>query len=168
MAYMSTAMIWETVSTSSEQTERLGKRLGKSLKGGEIIELRSDLGGGKTTFVRGLAVGAGSKSTVTSPTFTLSRVYPAKDLEIQHFDFYRLDDPGILRSQLAESIQQSKTIVVVEWADIVKDVLPDDRISIEFSPTPNDPDERSITFMYTAKHSDIIKGLETEQQQVEP
>ncbi|MBX4191001.1 tRNA (adenosine(37)-N6)-threonylcarbamoyltransferase complex ATPase subunit type 1 TsaE, partial [Candidatus Saccharibacteria bacterium] len=86
-------MIWQTVSTSSAETESIGSLIGASLKGGEVIELRSDLGGGKTTFVRGLAAGAGSKANVTSPTFTLSRLYPAKNFSIHHFDFYRLNDP---------------------------------------------------------------------------
>src|SRR5690606_33786002 len=69
--HMSTGTTWRTSSTSSEATERLGERLGKALKGGEVIELASDLGGGKTTLVRGLARGAKSSDKVASPTFTI-------------------------------------------------------------------------------------------------
>src|SRR4051812_18557733 len=104
MPYMSTDMIWQTSSTSFADTERLGELLGSRLDGSEVIELRSDLGGGKTTFVRGLIRGTGSKDHVVSPTFTLSRIYQTKDFQIHHFDFYRLNDPGILADQLAESI----------------------------------------------------------------
>ena len=68
-------MTHSIVSTDSKSTEKLGALLGKQLKGGEVIELVSDLGGGKTTFVRGLAAGSGSKDQVASPTFTLSKVY---------------------------------------------------------------------------------------------
>jgi tRNA threonylcarbamoyladenosine biosynthesis protein TsaE len=165
---MSTDMIWQTVTTSSEQTERLGRLLGQNLKGGEVIELRSDLGGGKTTFVRGLAAGTGSKANVTSPTFTLSRIYNAKNFDIHHFDFYRLDDPGILRDQLAESINNHKVVTVIEWADIVQDVLPDSHISIEFKPTANDPDERQITISYPEKLRPIITKIESEWGEVRP
>lgn len=73
-------MTLEIVSTSSEDTERLGERLGSKLKGGEVIELVSDLGGGKTTFVRGLARGMGSTDHVSSPTFKISNVYSTEKL----------------------------------------------------------------------------------------
>src|SRR3989344_4647612 len=103
MLDMSTAMIWQTVSTGSDDTERLGRLLGKLLKKPEVIELRADLGGGKTTFVRGLVKGFGSQDVVTSPTFTLNKVYQGRDgQQIHHFDFYRLSEPGIVADQLAE------------------------------------------------------------------
>lgn len=161
-------MIWQILSTSSAETERLGGLLGSRLTGGEVIELRSDLGGGKTTFVRGLARGAGSKDNVTSPTFTLSRIYHAKNLEIHHFDFYRLNNPGILADQLAESLASNKSVVIVEWADIVKNVLPKGRISIEFKPTANDPDERQISISYSDSLQSMITKLETDWTELEP
>jgi tRNA threonylcarbamoyladenosine biosynthesis protein TsaE len=160
-------MIWQTSSTSSGDTEKLGELLGSRLNGGEVIELRSDLGGGKTTFVRGLVRGSGSRDRVSSPTFTLSRIYKAGKLEIHHFDFYRLADPGILADQLAESVQ-GDNVVVVEWADIVKDVLPEQRISIEFKPTSGSPDERSIIFSYPESASPKIEFIETSWQEVRP
>lgn len=165
---MSTAMIWQTLSTSSAETERLGSLLGCKLNGGEVIELRSDLGGGKTTFVKGLAAGAGISKTVTSPTFTLNRIYPGKHLTIYHYDFYRLDDPGILADQLAESINDDRGVVVIEWANIVKDVLPDQHISIEFKPTANNPDERQISFFYPEKFRKLLTDIETDWQDIEP
>src|SRR5260221_5452139 len=113
MLHMSTAMIWQTVSTSSADTERLGQLLGQFLKNPESIELRADLGGGKATFVRGLAKGLGSKDTVTSPTFTLSKIYKAKNgKQIHHYDFYRLNEAGIMRDELAESLQSQNAITV--------------------------------------------------------
>jgi tRNA threonylcarbamoyladenosine biosynthesis protein TsaE len=161
-------MIWQTVSTSSAETERLGRLLGKSLKGGEVIELRSDLGGGKTTFVRGLAAGTGSKANVTSPTFTLSRIYPARHFDIHHFDFYRLEDPGILSDQLAESIGDEKAVVIIEWADIVNDVLPKEHLSVRFSPTASDPDEREVTISYPQDFQPVIARIGTEWDEVRP
>jgi tRNA threonylcarbamoyladenosine biosynthesis protein TsaE len=142
--------------------------LGKYLKGGEVIELRSDLGGGKTTFVRGLARGAGYNSDVTSPTFTISRIYPAKKFKIHHFDFYRLDDPGVLSEQLTESVNETNAVTVIEWADIVKNVLPDNVISVEFSPARSNPDGRRINFHYPEKFRPIIAAMEKFWQEIEP
>ncbi len=157
---MSTKVIWQTISTNSDDTERLGELLGSQLSGGEVIELRSDLGGGKTTFTRGLVRGAGIAERVSSPTFTLSRVYKRSGLQIHHFDFYRLSDPGILADQLAESLDDPKTAVVVEWADIVKDVLPVQRLSIEFKPVVSSSEERQITISYPESKRHIITVLE--------
>lgn len=100
------------------------------MRGGEVIELVSDLGGGKTAFTRGLAAGMGSKDVVHSPSFTLSNVYKSANLTIYHFDFYRLAEPGIIANELSEIIDDPKAVVVVEWANIVEDLLPKTRLSI--------------------------------------
>jgi tRNA threonylcarbamoyladenosine biosynthesis protein TsaE len=168
MHAMNTVMTWQTHSTGSADTERLGEALGNLLKGREIIELRSDLGGGKTTFVRGLARGAGSRDRVASPTFTLNKIYRAPHLEIHHFDFYRLSEPGVVSDQLEESLQNSRVITVVEWSKIVEDVLPKDRLTIEFKPVADDPDERLVTVAYPEKYANIIREVETEWQEARP
>jgi tRNA threonylcarbamoyladenosine biosynthesis protein TsaE len=160
-------MIWQTSSTNSDDTERLGELLGRQLFGGEVIELRSDLGGGKTTLTRGLVRGAGISDRVSSPTFTLSRIYQRSGLQIQHFDFYRLSDPGILADQLAESLSDDKTVVVIEWADIIKDVLPSQRFSIEFKPVASSSDERLITIKYPESKRQVITKVESEWPVVE-
>ncbi len=133
-----------------------------------MIELRSDLGGGKTTFVKGLAKGAGCSATVNSPTFTLSRIYPAKDFQIYHFDFYRLAEPGILAEQLAEAVNDKSSVVVVEWADIVEDVLPTSRISIQFRPTGNSSEIREIVVKYPASKQSIFSRVESDWQESKP
>jgi tRNA threonylcarbamoyladenosine biosynthesis protein TsaE len=161
-------MIWETSSTSSADTERLGELLGKQLKGGEVIELRSDLGGGKTTFAKGLARGAGSHGVVTSPTFTLSRVYRSPKFTINHFDFYRLNDAGILADQLAESVSNRQAVTIVEWAEIVEEVLPDKRISVELQPTSSSSEERRISFNYPQDSLKTLAAIQTAWQAVEP
>jgi tRNA threonylcarbamoyladenosine biosynthesis protein TsaE len=108
---MSTELIWQTTSTGSDDTLRLGEALGSRLKSPLVIELRSDLGGGKTTLTQGLAHGLGSKDVVSSPTFTLSKIYKcAGGVEIHHFDFYRLSEAGVLRDQLDESLKDEKAI----------------------------------------------------------
>lgn len=105
------------------------------MQGGEVIELASDLGGGKTAFTRGLAKGMGSTDTVHSPSFTLCDQYQGGELVIYHFDFYRLSEPGIMRQELAEAVADPNGVVVVEWADIVEDVLPVERLAIQITVT---------------------------------
>lgn len=132
---MSTAAILQIDCSSLEQSLALAEQLGERLKGGEVIELVSDLGGGKTTFVRGLASGIGSNDTVSSPTFTLSNVYKGKDLTMYHFDFYRLAEPGIMREEIAEVLKDPQAVTIIEWADIVHDVLPEDRVTMHITAT---------------------------------
>jgi tRNA threonylcarbamoyladenosine biosynthesis protein TsaE len=159
---MSTEMIWQTCSIGPADTEHLGELLGKILDSNEVIELSSDLGGGKTTFVKGLARGLGSKDIVSSPTFTISRIYNCKnDMRIEHYDFYRLHEAGIVADELAESLHDKNVITVVEWSDVVQDVLPKDRLTIEFKAVADNPDERSIVIKYPEAKQDLIKTLET-------
>lgn len=114
----------------------LGRKYGKSLPKPAVIELLGDVGTGKTTFVRGLAEGLGIKEPITSPSFTISKTYAAPEgYTLIHYDFYRLGDPGIMSEDLAESINSNNSIVVVEWADTVSDLLPKNhiRISIKYN-----------------------------------
>jgi tRNA threonylcarbamoyladenosine biosynthesis protein TsaE len=116
------------------------------MRGGETIELISDLGGGKTSFVRGLARGMGSQDAVRSPSFTLSNEYKAHDLTLYHFDFHRLDKPGIMRDELAEILTDPKASAVIEWAKIVNDILPVERLTARIKATAED--SREFIFSY--------------------
>lgn len=143
---------------SAAATEKLGERVGAALRGGEVIELVSDLGGGKTTFVRGLARGFGSTAHVSSPTFTISQEYKAGGRTLYHFDFYRLHEAGIMADELHEVAHDPDAVVVVEWGDIVADVLPADRITITIrAVTEND---RELTVSLPAKRQYLAKELE--------
>jgi len=144
-------------SESSEQTERFGEQLGKRLKGGEAIELKSDLGGGKTTFVRGLARGLGSRDNVGSPTFTICRIYAADRLSLYHFDFYRLQEAGIIADELAEAIQDPLVVTVVEWGEVVHDVLPDDRLAVAINVQADGT--RVLEFDCPASRAYLLEGL---------
>jgi tRNA threonylcarbamoyladenosine biosynthesis protein TsaE len=137
-------MTWQTDSTSLENTEELARSIGARLRGGEVIELVSDLGGGKTSFVRGLAAGAGSEDSVGSPSFTISREYHADKLVIHHYDFYRLNEAGIMANELQEILDDPQAVVVVEWADVVENVLPGERVRIRIATTGENSREFSI------------------------
>ena len=96
-----------------------------------VIELIGDVGAGKTTFVRGLAKGLGIKEPVTSPSFTISKSYACPDgRQLIHYDFYRLGDPGLMAEDLQESLNDPKNIVVIEWSDSVKELLPENHTII--------------------------------------
>jgi tRNA threonylcarbamoyladenosine biosynthesis protein TsaE len=124
-------------------------RIGRKLHGGEVIELVSDLGGGKTAFVRGLAEGMGSTDTVRSPSFTLGNQYAANKLTLHHFDFYRLDKPGIMERELAEILEDTNAVVVIEWGGITEAVLPRDRLTVQIKPTG----ETSRQFSFSCPNS---------------
>jgi tRNA threonylcarbamoyladenosine biosynthesis protein TsaE len=155
---MSTGTTLSISTASSAETEKLGERLGKLLHGGEVIELISDLGGGKTTLVRGIAKGFGSSDKVASPTFTVNKEYRSGNKRIVHYDFYRLQDPGLLEFELAESLQDPTTITIVEWAGIVHNVLPPDRITIRIVST--DQDTRSFGISIPEALKEVIEGLQ--------
>jgi tRNA threonylcarbamoyladenosine biosynthesis protein TsaE len=114
-----------------------GEELGRSFRGGEVIELIGDVGAGKTTLVKGIAKGLGIDEDVQSPSFTISRVYDGRDdLRLLHYDFYRLNDAGIMADELSEAVSDPKAVTIIEWADVVEGVLPEGHVSITItSPT---------------------------------
>lgn len=128
-------MTFAISTTNSEATQKVAAHLAGQLKGGEVIELVSDLGGGKTTFVQGLASGLGYHGEVTSPTFTLSRVYKLPSFELHHYDLYRLGVSGVVGDELAEDLSDPAIVTVIEWAGIVEEELPKDRLVINFKVT---------------------------------
>ena len=135
------------ITTNSDtQTRLVAQKIGGLLRGGEVLELVGDVGAGKTTFVKGLAKGLGIGEDVQSPTFTISRVYDGRDdLQLAHYDFYRLNDAGIMQAELAEVVRDPKTVTVIEWAAIVEGVLPESRITIEFIATSDEERQLTIT-----------------------
>ncbi len=151
-------MTWQMRSTSSADTESLGAKIGANLCGGEVIELVSDLGGGKTTFTRGLVRGAGSTDKVASPTFTISKEYQAPHFTIAHFDFYRLGEAGIVADELAELVGDPGYVVVVEWGDVAQDVLPPERLTIRLSYTADT--QRDIICTYAPTLEYLLKGVQ--------
>jgi len=115
---------WEFFSRSSEQTRRLGTRLGAMLKPGDLICLSGDLGAGKTTLVQGIAQGFGSLDPVSSPTFVLVNVYRREDgSELHHLDVYRLGGVEEAVDLDLDSLIETGTLVI-EWAERIKPVLP--------------------------------------------
>ena len=131
---------------SEEAMKKFARNFGRQVRGGELLELVGDVGAGKTTFTKGLAEGMGVTEAVQSPTFTISRTYEARDdLELRHYDFYRLEQAGIMANELAEAVTDPKTVTVVEWAGAVESVLPADRLRLEIVTTGENSREITMT-----------------------
>lgn len=146
-----------TVQTAAELI-KLGEKLGALLDGGEVIELVGDIGAGKTTFTKGVARGMKITDDVQSPTFTISRNYEApSSLRLAHYDFYRLRDAGIMKMELDEAMHDPGTVTVIEWSDIVNDVLPTDALRITIAVQSND--SRLVTLEGSGKTQRLIKEL---------
>ena len=115
MRQLVTTTLREETTASAAETEALGERLGADLKPGDLVLLAGPLGSGKTTFVRGMARGAGSDAQVQSPTFQLVRVYPGR-VQLAHVDLYRVKVAGELADLgLDELLDQGA--MVIEWGD---------------------------------------------------
>jgi tRNA threonylcarbamoyladenosine biosynthesis protein TsaE len=103
------------------------------------------LGGGKTTLSKGIAKGLGSQDVVSSPTFTVSNVYDAKnDIKVYHFDFYRLQEGGVVEQELRELSEDPKVVILIEWGDIIDESLPADMIRISIDRVSSGEDNRQV------------------------
>jgi tRNA threonylcarbamoyladenosine biosynthesis protein TsaE len=153
-------MTFKTLSTGPKDTANLAAKLAGLLRGGEVIELASDLGGGKTTFVQALAKSLGYEGQVTSPTFTLSQIYSLPDgRELHHYDLYRLNEAGVVGDELAEDVGESMVITAIEWAGIAENVLPADRLVLKITVTGEN--EREFELEGTGPASEkLLEGLQ--------
>lgn len=129
--------------------------IGAALKGGELLELVGDVGAGKTTFTKGLARGMAIEEVVQSPSFTISRQYDnGRGLRLAHYDFYRLDEAGIMADELREVSDDPATVTVIEWADAVSQVLPGDRLQLTFRAL--DEQTREVTVQALGERSQAV------------
>ncbi|MBI5882565.1 MAG: tRNA (adenosine(37)-N6)-threonylcarbamoyltransferase complex ATPase subunit type 1 TsaE [Elusimicrobia bacterium] len=111
----------------------MGRRLGRLLRGGDTVFLIGDLGSGKTTFTQGVALGAGFRGQVASPTFVLVRRYEARVVTIYHIDFYRVAAGETRDIGLEDCIGDPKAACVVEWPAAGEGYLPPDRLEVRLA-----------------------------------
>ena len=120
--------VWET--TSAAATHALGKSIGRSCEGGEVIALIGQLGTGKTCLVRGVAVGLGvSQESVASPTFALIHEYRGR-VPVCHVDLYRLEKHEAEHGLGLEEYTEPPSVTLIEWADKAPAVLPRNHLKI--------------------------------------
>lgn len=116
-------------SNSPEETAKIAGELSESLLPGDVICMYGDLGVGKTAFVQGLAKGLGISEYLNSPTFTIVNCYEGR-LPLYHFDVYRIADPDEIYEIGYEEYVYGEGVSVIEWAELIEEILPDNRIEI--------------------------------------
>ncbi|NWF53984.1 MAG: tRNA (adenosine(37)-N6)-threonylcarbamoyltransferase complex ATPase subunit type 1 TsaE [Syntrophaceae bacterium] len=123
--------MFEIVTDSPEQTQRLGERLGEILSGGVLIALMGDLGAGKTLLTKGIAGGLGvdDPGEVTSPTFVLVNEYRGR-VPVYHLDLYRLESFSEVEEIGWDEWIDGPGVTLVEWADKIEADLPGERLEV--------------------------------------
>ena len=133
-------MASELLSRSAEATIRIGRRIGKRLRPGDVLSLEGELGSGKTTLVKGIAQGLAVSEPVTSPTFTLVTRYrcrlPEGPGELVHVDLYRLRHELELEDLGLEEIMSDRDITVIEWGEKACRLLPPQTIRLRLELEP--------------------------------
>jgi tRNA threonylcarbamoyladenosine biosynthesis protein TsaE len=127
----------EIITNSAKETKEFGKIKAKNIKGGEIFCLKGDLGAGKTTFSQGFLRGLEVKGAITSPTFVVMKQYDVKNKtldikNIYHIDTYRVESVDVLALGWEEIIKDKKNVILVEWPEKIKDIIPAEAIWLEF------------------------------------
>lgn len=118
---------FEIMSAKLEDTQLFAKRLASSLQPGDVLTLEGDLGAGKTAFTKGLAIGLGIQRTVNSPTFTIIKEYQG-NMPLYHMDVYRLEDS--YEDLGFDEYFHGNGVTVIEWAHLIEDQLPNERLNI--------------------------------------
>ena len=138
-------------SKSPEDTSTLGKKFAGNIKAGDIIGLDGELGSGKTQFVKGIGAYFDVKDIINSPTFILVNEYTGtnpetgKTLKINHFDLYRIENPGELTVIGFEDYLKDDSITVIEWCRLAEEYLRMEITKVKFNYGKNE-NEREIEF----------------------
>jgi tRNA threonylcarbamoyladenosine biosynthesis protein TsaE len=135
------------LSTSAEDSFELAKQLGRLFRGGEVVALEGELGSGKTLFARGLVCGLGCPhyEKVNSPTYVLEQVYEGR-YPVRHYDMYRIGGGDELLELGFDEYDDGRSVIVIEWADRVKDYLPPRRLWVEINRIEKAPEHRKFGF----------------------
>ncbi len=131
----------EVKTNSPRETQKVAEKFAKEIRAGDVIALYGDLGAGKTVFTQGLAKGLNIKRKIVSPTFVFMRSYPFNigktQLTFYHIDLYRTEREKDFENLGLEEVFSPDSVVVLEWADRIKKMLPKKRIEVHFE-SPNE------------------------------
>ena len=136
-------MDYKLTTYSEEETIELAQNIESEKFPNIVICLRGDLGSGKTVFTKGFAKALEVKEEVTSPTFNIIKEYTSGELPLFHMDVYRLD--GNVEDLGIEEYYSKNGITIIEWADMIPDYLPEERLDIKIKNSSEDEDKRIIT-----------------------
>lgn len=134
---------YKYISKSELDTKAFAKKLASILKQNNVIVLTGELGSGKTKFVEGFLEFFGLENEISSPTFTIVNEYKKNEINIYHFDVYRLEDSSEFY-EIGGEEYFSSGICLIEWGEIIEDVLPKDYIHIIFEKDVNDENKRIL------------------------
>ena len=141
---------------SEKETIEIAQNLESEKFPNMVICLEGDLGSGKTVFTKGFAQALGIEETVTSPTFNIIKEYPNGELPLYHMDVYRLD--GKVDDLGIEDYYTRGGVTIIEWSDMIKDYLPEERLDIKFKVI--DEDTRTFTFIPHGRvYEDICEAV---------
>lgn len=135
--------MYNFVSKSEKETTEFAKDLASKLKAGDTIVLTGELGSGKTKFTEGFLEYFGLQDEISSPTFTIVNEYNAQNVNIYHFDVYRLSDTDEFYAIGGEEYFE-KGICLIEWGEIIEDALPKEYIHITIDKDPNNDNYRLL------------------------
>ena len=144
----------EIATHSRAQTLALAERFSSALKGGEIVFLRGPIGAGKTVFVKGVAAALGLKSSPTSASFSLMKEYKNKKHRLFHIDLFRLEEGEVFNLGFEEMLEDEQAIILAEWPDPIRHMLPADRLEMDF--ILKEGDERVIKLQSFGRVSDAL------------
>ena len=133
----------EIITKSEKETMDIARNIAKKVKKGDIIVLSGELGAGKTKFTEGFLSYFGLQDEISSPTFTIVNEYKKQDINIYHFDVYRLSDVSEFYAIGGEEYFHSG-ICIIEWGDLIKESLPSDYIKISFEKDNSDENTRHL------------------------
>ena len=131
------------ISNSEEETKLIGRKFAKGLKNGDVIVLTGDLGSGKTKFTEGVLQFFGLENEISSPTFNIVNEYVKEDVNVYHFDVYRLEDEDEFYAIGGEEYFE-KGHCLIEWGEMIEHALPNKYIQISFSRNLEEENLREI------------------------
>lgn len=149
-------MEYKITTNSEEETIEIAENIESEKFPNMVICLIGDLGSGKTVFTKGFAGALGIEENITSPTFNIIKEYTSGESNLYHMDLYRLD--GDIRNLGIEEYYEKNGVVIIEWADMIEDYLPDERLEIHFKLI--DEDSRMLIFKpFGDKYEEICEAI---------
>lgn len=149
-------------SKSETDTKKLAIKMASMLKKGDLIVLCGELGSGKTKFTEGFLTYFGLENEISSPTFTIVNEYKKDDINIYHFDVYRLEDSSEFYAIGGDEYFENG-ICLIEWGELIEDALPNEYIKIDFSRDDSNENERILNIQSIGnKYDNIIDSLKGE------
>ena len=146
-------------SNSENDTKEFAKKIASKFENGNVIVLSGDLGSGKTKFTEGFLCYFNLEDEISSPTFTIVNEYNKNGTNIYHFDVYRLEDSSEFYAIGGEEYFENG-ICIIEWGELIEDVLPKDYIKIDFSRDYTDVDSRVLNIQSIGtKYDNLVDSL---------